>query len=176
MALVKCKECGREVSGSAKICPGCGIKRPAPTNWKAILICVGLFFVLANMDNIRSAFGVHPAPIGELSPPVQSAKTIKTTVMGLVKLEKVRWRKEAFGSVMETDFTIKNMSIHNIKDIEVACTSYAKSNTAIGENKKIVYEAVKHGGEKQIKNFNMGLLHPQAATISCEITDLSFVQ
>ncbi len=28
MALLKCKECGREISKSAKQCPGCGAKRP----------------------------------------------------------------------------------------------------------------------------------------------------
>lgn len=29
MALIKCKECGKEVSNTAKICPHCGKKNPA---------------------------------------------------------------------------------------------------------------------------------------------------
>ena len=28
MALIKCKECEKEVSQSAKICPHCGVKGP----------------------------------------------------------------------------------------------------------------------------------------------------
>ncbi|GAA3938077.1 hypothetical protein [Litoribacillus peritrichatus] len=28
MALVKCKECNREISTSAELCPGCGVKDP----------------------------------------------------------------------------------------------------------------------------------------------------
>lgn len=28
MALVKCRECGREVSNRAKRCPGCGTDKP----------------------------------------------------------------------------------------------------------------------------------------------------
>lgn len=30
MALKKCRECGKEVSTQAKVCPNCGIKNPAP--------------------------------------------------------------------------------------------------------------------------------------------------
>ena len=30
MALIKCKECGSEVSDKAKTCPKCGISHPAP--------------------------------------------------------------------------------------------------------------------------------------------------
>lgn len=30
MPVVKCRECGKEVSDSAKVCPHCGIKNPAP--------------------------------------------------------------------------------------------------------------------------------------------------
>ena len=28
MALVKCDECGKEISKTAKVCPGCGSKEP----------------------------------------------------------------------------------------------------------------------------------------------------
>lgn len=37
MALTKCKECGREVSASAKTCPHCGIQNPGVTA-KAMLV------------------------------------------------------------------------------------------------------------------------------------------
>ncbi|MEI7065353.1 hypothetical protein [Dickeya chrysanthemi] len=31
MALTKCKECKKEVSTSAKVCPHCGVKNPSTT-------------------------------------------------------------------------------------------------------------------------------------------------
>lgn len=48
MALVKCRECGKEVSTGAKTCPHCGIKAPAPrtTNWP-LLIAVSVLTVVA---------------------------------------------------------------------------------------------------------------------------------
>lgn len=38
MQIVKCRECGKEVSDSAKTCPHCGIKNPAPPRKSARLI------------------------------------------------------------------------------------------------------------------------------------------
>jgi DNA-directed RNA polymerase subunit RPC12/RpoP len=43
MALVKCSECGREISTRANACPGCGAKRPWGWKWAkraAIIIVV----------------------------------------------------------------------------------------------------------------------------------------
>lgn len=53
MALKPCRECGKEVSSSAKVCPSCGIANPVPENAAhntlagfavIILVSVGLFF------------------------------------------------------------------------------------------------------------------------------------
>ena len=47
MALVKCKECKKEVSDSAKICPHCGVKDPAVTKaqmFVGLLIFIALVF------------------------------------------------------------------------------------------------------------------------------------
>lgn len=44
MALVKCKECGSEISNKAKACPKCGAVPPKPTS--KFTIVVGGFFAL----------------------------------------------------------------------------------------------------------------------------------
>ncbi|MCX9105894.1 DUF4875 domain-containing protein [Aeromonas veronii] len=46
MALVKCKECKKEVSNSAKVCPHCGIKNPAVTAKDYILGVIGLIVIV----------------------------------------------------------------------------------------------------------------------------------
>ena len=44
MAMAKCKECGKEVSTKAKVCPHCGVKNPGV---KTSEVIVGLLFILA---------------------------------------------------------------------------------------------------------------------------------
>ena len=47
MALVKCKECGHEISKKAEICPNCGAKRKKGTSLATwfVLILIILFFI-----------------------------------------------------------------------------------------------------------------------------------
>lgn len=52
MALIKCKECGKELSDKAKICPNCGYREQKPITKKTILtfgviaLIVALFGVI----------------------------------------------------------------------------------------------------------------------------------
>lgn len=53
MAIVKCKECGADVSDAAKACPKCGAPPPKPTSrltWLA-LGCVVFFTAKCSVDN-----------------------------------------------------------------------------------------------------------------------------
>lgn len=60
--LVTCKDCGAQISKSAKICPQCGAKRK-PSGWRifwgTILFFVGVSFIAAaivgNSDSVESA-------------------------------------------------------------------------------------------------------------------------
>ena len=36
MALIKCRECGKDVSAAAKTCPSCGIKDPKGRDWRSL--------------------------------------------------------------------------------------------------------------------------------------------
>lgn len=44
MALVKCKECGEQVSSKAKTCPNCGVKAPKKTSVVTWLILIVIIF------------------------------------------------------------------------------------------------------------------------------------
>jgi len=47
MALIKCKECGKEISDSAKSCPECGfVYKKEHSTLKTIIICIGTLFVI----------------------------------------------------------------------------------------------------------------------------------
>lgn len=49
MSLVKCKECGQEVSSRARRCPHCGVRNPAPISplLKKILVVIAIALVPA---------------------------------------------------------------------------------------------------------------------------------
>ncbi|MBS3955849.1 MAG: zinc ribbon domain-containing protein [Methylomicrobium sp.] len=46
MALIKCKECGNDVSNTAKACPNCGAKVPKSSGCSTTIIVVLVFFIL----------------------------------------------------------------------------------------------------------------------------------
>lgn len=45
MAITKCKECGKEVSKTAKKCPNCGVDNPGVT-WKEYLIAIVILGII----------------------------------------------------------------------------------------------------------------------------------
>jgi len=163
MALTKCKECGEEISKKAEKCPKCGAPQKKKTSlftWLVTIIvvlwAVGYF---SGNPNIGTSSTASRAP----SP--------KEIAMKNVELD-FSWAKEGFGNVMEANFTITNNSDHQIKDIEITCTHYAKSGTRIDSNERTIYDVVPAKSKKTIKNFNMGFIHSQTEKTSCVITDL----
>ena len=64
MALIKCKECKKEVSSTAKICPNCGIKNPNPTSSGAIIFFVVLAIVIiSNIGDDDKKTNQPPKPL-----------------------------------------------------------------------------------------------------------------
>jgi hypothetical protein len=73
MAMAKCRECGIEVSDSAKTCPKCGISKPIKKNSLAVklLVCIIAFVAIS-----RLLFpGISSAPSNSISatPPANAA-------------------------------------------------------------------------------------------------------
>jgi hypothetical protein len=95
----------------------------------------------------------------------------KSTALPLIGLD-YKWRKEGFDDVMEADFTVKNGSSYDIKDIEITCHHFGKSGTEIDSNTRTIFDVVKAHSTKKFLKFNMGLIHTQAARSSCAITNL----
>jgi DNA-directed RNA polymerase subunit RPC12/RpoP len=56
MALVPCRECGKEVSDAAKVCPYCGIKTPSKKrHQRGIIITVSILLLVLG----ALAYGYH---------------------------------------------------------------------------------------------------------------------
>lgn len=54
MALIKCSECGKEISDKAKVCPNCGSKtnfahKKSKDNKLTILVVIGFIIILVSL-------------------------------------------------------------------------------------------------------------------------------
>ncbi|MCE5997392.1 zinc ribbon domain-containing protein [Acinetobacter nosocomialis] len=159
MALTNCKECGAQVSTQAKNCPSCGAK----VKKRSLLKWIFLGFVVFIIIGIIAGEGSNSKGTRELSP---KEEALKNTALDY------NWAKAGFDNVMLVDFKITNNSKYDIKDITVECEHYSNSKTKIDSNTRVIYEIVKAGQTKTLKEFNMGFIHSQAASSSCGITDL----
>lgn len=160
MAMIKCDECGQEISKKAEKCPKCGApkkKKASVFTW--IITIVLVFWMIGYFSKESERASSAPS----ISP--------KEIAMKNVKLD-LSWTKKGLGSVMEADFTISNNSEYAVKDVEITCTHYAKSGTKIDGNSRTIYDSFPAKNKKTIKKFNMGFIHSQATQSSCSITDL----
>ncbi len=179
MALIKCKECGSDVSSKAGTCPKCGVTLKHKTSCLTmllalILIPVGLaFFGSTILPSSTSTSASQSVSSG--SPRPLSPRELKEAIRNQIKLD-WEWQKSGFGNVMEADFTITNRSDHDIKDIEIRTVQVGKSGTQIDRNTRTIYEIIKARQTKEFKKFNMGFIHSQSESVSARITDFVVIQ
>ena len=85
MALVPCRECGKEVSGEAKICPYCGVKTPSKKRYQMrtyITIALMLAFLGGSAlayHNFNASSAAANAAIGQ--PKIQPDAPVKEQVL-----------------------------------------------------------------------------------------------
>jgi archaellin len=132
--------------------------------------CLVVFLALIIVGAVGSI--LNHSENGAVSSPTVNTKS---TALSQVSLD-FKWRKEGFENVMEADFTVKNDSNYDIKDLEITCHHFAKSGTEIDRNTRTIYDVVKAHSTKKFQKFNMGLIHTQAEQSSCAVTNLSNVQ
>lgn len=60
MSLVKCKECGHQVSDSAKNCPGCGAKVPAKAGCGTVISIAFIAYIIYSVSTGTSSLSKEP--------------------------------------------------------------------------------------------------------------------
>lgn len=77
MAVVKCKECGAQVSTKAKACPTCGAKPPKKTSvlvWILAALIAAVFLKIAfSGESVRAPTSVVEAPSAEKNKEIDAA-------------------------------------------------------------------------------------------------------
>ena len=158
MALIKCKECGSEVSSKADACPKCGVTLKHKTGCLTLILALILIPVaLAILGSALSPHSTSTLASGSASsgsPRALSPRELKEEIRDQIKLD-WKWQKSGFGNIMEADFKITNGSNHDIKDIEVRTVQSGKSGTQIDRSTRTIYELIKAGQTKEFKKFSM---------------------
>lgn len=142
-------------------------------------ILIGLFigFAVLDMGFVAIQRAASPQATGDtlpaMSKPVPGQG--KPFDMQDVKVD-MNWSTGGFDTVMLADFTITNRSACDVKDFKVRCTLFGNSGTRIDSTSKTLYEVVPAGAKKTFRKVNMGFIGTQAASASCEITDLTVIR
>lgn len=167
MAMIKCKSCGHSISKQAATCPQCGHPNKQPTSQGSG--CLVLIVLAAGIWAITQYGGGGSLPTSNAPPDPKPAALSK------VEIKNVTWEKGGFGSVMLLTATIHNGGNQAFKDFTIRCTHYSSSKTRIGQSSEKVFEVVPANGSKRLTKFNMGLVHSQAVSTGCKVTDLTLI-
>jgi hypothetical protein len=151
----------------------------------AVILFVGLAWVIGNqqaaapngptyeMTTVNTAAG--PQRLIHIPDPPPPPDDSMEVARGRFTLSHLRWWKDAFDTVMMADFTFDNKNHFDVKDVEVKCTGFAPSGTAIDSNSRTIYDRFRADSKRTIAHFNMGFLHSQVASTSCSIVDFTII-
>lgn len=124
MALVKCEECGNEVSSKAKACPKCGAKVKAKSHLGSLLLLLVLVIILSNVitDNDRKSSSSNPSSTSSKS------STYRYTAPE-IPLEIKSWSCGSEYDFMHVKGEVKNTTSRSLRNVMVVATY----RTASGE-------------------------------------------
>lgn len=134
MAIIKCAECGRDVSTTAKSCPGCGAKIRKPTS--ALTKIVGGLLVVGFIGAALSPKSEHasaPAAAPAQNTPEQLAAEAKREAAFQRTVAVTRTIRSA---LREPD-SVKWESIRANDDASLVCIEYRARNGFGGMNREI---------------------------------------
>jgi hypothetical protein len=145
---------------------------------RAFLGIAGVIAVVAfagrnlSTDSASAVSSGASAPIDAAESQQQAARRNPEQFLEIAKFS---WSKEGFGNVMLANFTIKNSSAFDLKDIAIRCTHAAPSGTVIDSNERTIYDIVKASSTRSFREFNMGFVHSQAKSSGCRVVSASLL-
>jgi len=118
MALKKCKECGKEISSKAKVCPSCGAKNKTRSKFigflAVILIGIGLIWMISDGASAGSSSSGSSTITAKVNETV-TTDDFEITVTSIKKLKKVgneyfNSEPASGGIYVAIQYTYKNIS------------------------------------------------------------------
>src|SRR5205807_7881373 len=193
MALIKCRECGREISSKSATCPGCG----APVKGKrnpatGCLVLLGIFFVVGLLGHLHnsatstsSTAGSSPAALAVASPTANYTPYVPppsaTPDLSLLQITKKTWEKGGLDSVALWHITFWNRSEKPIGNIRYRTRYSAETGDQVDKGGvdallgDYTIRKVIPPHQKRTIEINDGFLHHEAARANFEIVSFEFV-
>ena len=159
MALIKCKECGNDVSTTADACPKCGAKiivkiEPKSLGWLyVIFIVLALACILYANSKPRSQ--IESSSTSTTIPTTTSSIDLKEAVRSKLKIEISGWYIK-----YDTDLYL-NLDIHNnsnmaVENIEATFEVIAYPYKRFEAPKKVFYGVFPASSVKSFKDVKIG--------------------
>lgn len=112
MALVKCKECGKEISKDAEVCPNCGRKL---NHSNLFLRIVGIIFILGIIGNIfgedKNISNQTSNHINEeiITQPIEYKKVYPVNLQKQLEANAARAQQQYLGMYVEFEGRLRNI-------------------------------------------------------------------
>jgi hypothetical protein len=160
MALVKCKDCGSDISTSAAGCLKCGGKPPKRTS---LLAWLAMSCGVATVGTVISASIVGPSSASDA--PTQAQ------VVAALQMAEISWHEGGFNNIMMLNAAVRNSGGRDVKDIKVVCNHSPNGETKSDSNSATIYGPFPAGKSKLIHEVDIGFFHAEAKGMSCSIVN-----
>lgn len=142
MALIKCRECGKEVSTDAKACPHCGAKPPYRPSLAFVLIAglLVVFGIKASIESGRAPYQPPPKTLAQIAE--DEAKERRYLVVAITAKKLKNAMREPESVVWEYMGTDENA--------EVVCLRYRARNGFGGMSVETMTVTTKESGQDAV--------------------------
>ncbi len=124
---------------------------------------------LVELDPENAEFEAKRAKYAEMNELRRQYESDPKTALAVVDM---RWSKGGFDNVMIIDsLVVENKAPIAMKDFDVLCVHSGPSGTEMDRNSRTIYEIVPAGSTSTFREINMGIIHSQAVSSRCEISD-----
>lgn len=163
MAMIKCKECGSEISSKAEACPKCGAKRKKRSGLGCLFVVILLFIVFGAIINSVDTTTTPASP--QTSATSQHSPSSATTQSPLPTPEQPKllllnwtWHEEYGYAIVEGE--VQNISQETLKNVEAVAKFYAADKKFItSDDSLIAYNPILPG---QTSPFKVSTTHNPA--------------
>lgn len=182
MALIKCKECSKEFSSDAKVCPHCGStkNRSFFSKHPIISTVIGLLVFSTFLQALSGNGGRNlqgETNKSEDKPQVEkkSDSEIRREAIKNVEIKDFNWHLSGSVLILE-NVKILNKNNFAIKDLTLLCITGGNSGTILSQPEKDIFEVINPNKTLNIDNINFGFVNSQSSQIKCSVISLKFVE
>ncbi|MGY0790968.1 hypothetical protein ACW7BJ_16500 [Azospirillum argentinense] len=114
MAMVKCGECGRDISSLATACPGCGVPRPIRKKTSFVKVLFSLMAIAFVVWAINFKEDPSTKETGEPSPDRTSRESVLSNVPDYDHLQTIIKSKKPIWMALHSDWDEVTVKMHRI--------------------------------------------------------------